>query len=89
MRTRLFALLAGCSLWLVTSPASAQNCCMPKLEEDGSHTAELIEGIQLATAFLIAVPFSLVAGMTYWYCRRLNPALDESRQSDTHNAAHD
>lgn len=45
--------------------AWAQNCCMPKLAEDDP-SARLIEGVQWATAILLAAPALLVGGGIWW-----------------------
>ncbi len=64
-----------------TAAATAQSCCMSRLGND-PQAQRLTDGIQLATVFLIIVPYVLLGLVTLrlYISRRkvVDPAVDDS-----------
>jgi len=75
---RTWRLLAFFFMLVASTAATAQNCCMPKLDEQEDSSAQLVNGIQAATVMMIIVPFALVAGIGWWYWRTARQSEDRS-----------
>lgn len=64
-----------------------QNCCMPRLEDEGEPSNRLVDGIQSATLVLVAAPFALVAaiGWRVWKWQTIHRLADSGPRSDESN----
>ncbi len=66
---------AALALALATaSVAHGQNCCVPRLDDEDRTSADLIGGLQAATALLMGVPAVLAGGIGLWFIRRQRPS---------------
>ena len=67
---RLLAVCCGVVITVWPQVVHAQACCLPKLDENSAETANLIDGIQSATALMIVAPYVLVVIAGVWIYRR-------------------
>jgi hypothetical protein len=78
----LRAVTATFILFASTKALQAQNCCIPKLDENQPYVARLIGGIQSATVLLIVVPYILIGSMALRFYRR---GTEKSSGETTHS----